>query len=127
MPRQVSPVDLHIGEKIKMARTLRGISMEKLADEIGVSYQQIAKYQSGKNGCRGGRLIEIAVALNMPVEFFFEGIGGTPEKRNASTLHTQFFSQPWAKELAEAFIAIKKPAQQHLVAKLAQEIRGGTS
>jgi len=67
-------VDLHIGNRIKSKRTILGLSQQQLADNIGISCQQIQKYEYGKNALNANRLLEISNSLKEPVAFFFNGL-----------------------------------------------------
>jgi len=73
------PNDIHIGRKLREARVAQGLTQEKLAAEIGISFQQVQKYENGRNRLASGRLWEIAQILNRPITFFFDGLdGGRP-------------------------------------------------
>lgn len=70
--RQIDPLDKHVGGRILIGRRLVGVSLEKLGGEIGVTYQQVQKYETGANRVSAARLYLIAETLNLPVTFFFE-------------------------------------------------------
>ena len=74
MGSRVSAIDAHVGRRVRMARLAGGISQEKLATALGVTFQQIQKYENGVNRVAPGRLHAIAKILNLPVSFFFEGL-----------------------------------------------------
>ena len=74
MARRASDVDDHVGRRLRARRTELGISQEKLADALGISYQQISKCESGVNRVSASRLWDIAQALEVDVGYFFEGI-----------------------------------------------------
>lgn len=67
-----SSVDAYVGSRIKLRRNLLGISQERLADEVGITFQQVQKYERGLNRVSAGRLWKIAKTLGVPVSFFFE-------------------------------------------------------
>ena len=69
--KHIEPMDLHIGQQIKIARIARKMSQETLADAIGVTFQQVQKYEKGVNRVSGSRLHQIADALSTHVESFF--------------------------------------------------------
>lgn len=71
---RVSAVDGHVGRRVKMARLAAGVSQDKLAIALGVTFQQVQKYENGANRVGPGRLHAIAKMLNVPVSFFFEGL-----------------------------------------------------
>ena len=67
------PIDVHVGKRLKQRRTLIGLSQEKLADALGITFQQIQKYENGANRVGASRLFQIGRALDVPVSFFFDG------------------------------------------------------
>ncbi|MBL4805330.1 MAG: helix-turn-helix transcriptional regulator [Alphaproteobacteria bacterium] len=68
-------MDIHVGQRIKVRRSLLGLSQEKLAESVGVTFQQIQKYERGTNRVSAGRLFELSKILDVPVNFFFEQFG----------------------------------------------------
>ncbi len=66
------PVDIHVGSRVRMRRTLLGMSQEKLGDALGLTFQQVQKYERGANRVGASRLFEISRVLDVPVSFFFE-------------------------------------------------------
>lgn len=70
-PRATS-MDTHIGKRIRLRRMLLGLSQEKLGEAVGITFQQIQKYERGTNRVGASRLYEIAAALDVPVSFFFD-------------------------------------------------------
>jgi transcriptional regulator with XRE-family HTH domain len=77
------PIDIHVGKRIKLRRTLLHISQEQLAGDIGVTFQQVQKYESGHNRVSASRLFDISRVLNCPISYFFEDIG--PETTGVRT------------------------------------------
>jgi len=77
------PIDIHVGKRIKLRRTLLHISQEQLAGDIGVTFQQVQKYESGHNRVSASRLFDISRVLNCPIAYFFEDIG--PETTDVRT------------------------------------------
>ena len=96
------PVDIHVGKRIKLRRTLLHISQEQLAGDIGVTFQQVQKYESGHNRVSASRLFDISRVLNCPIAYFFEDIG--PETTGDRTT-PQARSGEAAAEEAAAFDA----------------------
>lgn len=68
------PIDKHVGSRIRQKRTLLGISQEKMADALGITFQQVQKYENGTNRVGSSRLYNISKILKSPVGFFFEGL-----------------------------------------------------
>lgn len=67
-------VDVHVGKRIRQRRWLVGMTQQKLADSVGIKFQQIQKYETGANRVSASRLWDIAGALDVDVSFFFEGL-----------------------------------------------------
>jgi DNA-binding XRE family transcriptional regulator len=71
--RSPNPIDQYVGARIRMRRIMLGMSQERLGDAIGLTFQQIQKYEKGTNRIGASRLQQVGLVLNVPVEFFFEG------------------------------------------------------
>lgn len=68
------PVDVHVGKRVRHRRWLIGMTQQQLAEQVGIKFQQIQKYETGANRISASRLWDIADALDVPVAFFFEGV-----------------------------------------------------
>ncbi len=68
------PVDAHVGQRLRLRRALMGLSQERLAELVGVTFQQIQKYERGANRIGSSRLYELSRVLGVPVGYFFEGL-----------------------------------------------------
>lgn len=77
-----NPIDVHVGNRIRLRRMLVGMSQEKLGEKLGLTFQQVQKYEKGSNRVSASRLYQISEILAVPVQFFFEDI---PEESVAST------------------------------------------
>lgn len=75
---RAKPLDGHIGQRLRQRRTLIGMSQEKLADAVGLTFQQIQKYEKGTNRIGASRLWQFCRVLDVPPSYFFEAISGTP-------------------------------------------------
>ncbi len=77
---RASPIDVHVGSRIRLRRTLLGLSQERLGDALGLTFQQIQKYERGINRVGASRLFDLARVLDVPISFFFddmpEAVGG---------------------------------------------------
>jgi transcriptional regulator with XRE-family HTH domain len=119
MPANPRPVDVHVGRRLRERRTLLGMSQERLAELLGVTYQQVQKYERGANRIGSSRLHDIARYLDVPVAWFFAGLDepesrvpGLAEGPAAFTFDAPAPSQPPPRETAElvrAFTAIREP------------------
>ena len=77
-----SPIDVHVGGRVRLRRTLLGMSPEKLGDALGLTFQQVQKYERGANRISASKLFEAARFLKAPVAYFYEGLG-RPEDPDA--------------------------------------------
>ena len=73
-PRGPDPVDLHVGAQVRARRVLLGLSQEKLAEGLGVTFQQVQKYERGSNRISASRLYSMTQILDVPITYFFEGV-----------------------------------------------------
>lgn len=72
-----NPVDVFVGQKLKSRRNLIGITQENLAEAAGITFQQVQKYEKGRNRLSASRLFQFARVLNVPIEYFFEGFAAS--------------------------------------------------
>ncbi|ALL14478.1 helix-turn-helix domain-containing protein [Caulobacter henricii] len=108
--RRPNPVDLHVGGRVRMRRKLLGVSQEQLAESLGLTFQQVQKYERGANRVSASKLYEIAKTLQVPVSFFFDGLadpmGGSEADEvglHAERVVQEFLTTPEGIELAEVF------------------------
>lgn len=81
MPRKSpNPIDVHVGSRVRMRRMLIGMSQEKLGEQLGLTFQQVQKYEKGANRIGASRLYQIAQTLNVPVDYFYEGLALEDDK-----------------------------------------------
>jgi transcriptional regulator with XRE-family HTH domain len=119
--RSPKPEDILIGQRIRMARTLLSMSQGDLGGKLGVTFQQIQKYEKGSNRVGGSRMVQIANALKQPVSYFFnEGAGKA--KGEGVEIVQQMLVTPRGVALAKAFLAIEHNADRIMVADLAERL-----
>src|SRR5436190_11215269 len=70
--RRANPVDVHVGSRVRLRRMLLGMSQEKLGEQLGLTFQQIQKYEKGINRIGASRLFDLSQVLAVPVQFFYE-------------------------------------------------------
>lgn len=70
------PVDIHVGHRLKEIRTMRGLTQSNVADQLGISFQQLQKYETGANRISASRMYDLAKLLSVKPSFFFEGLDG---------------------------------------------------
>ena len=123
MTRQRSPeaVDVHVGSQINMRRRILGISQTELGNCIGVSFQQVQKYEKGKNRVSSGRLQQIADLLKVEVPFFFEGLDG-PESPPVVDEITNLCRTPGGLALATAFQRVKNKKVRKSITQLVSSL-----
>jgi len=76
------PIDIHVGSRVRLRRTLLGMSQEKLGDALGLTFQQIQKYERGANRIGSSRLFKLSQILDVPVSFFFDDMPDDVERAN---------------------------------------------
>ncbi|MEM7692900.1 MAG: helix-turn-helix transcriptional regulator [Pseudomonadota bacterium] len=105
--RSANSVDSHVGSRVRLRRLELGLSQEKLADQLGITFQQVQKYERGTNRIGASRLHQIAIVLDAPITYFFEGAAQTPTSRGAEdTPLTQALGDPATVRLVRAFASI---------------------
>ena len=72
--RNPNPIDVHVGNRVRMRRMLIGMSQEKLGEKLGLTFQQVQKYEKGSNRVSASRLHHMAQILNVPVQYFFDDL-----------------------------------------------------
>jgi len=104
------PTDVHVGNRVRMRRLMLGMSQEKLGEALGVTFQQVQKYEKGTNRVSASRLQQISHILQVPVPFFFEGAPGVaaaPEGETSSggfpQVVTEFLASKRGVEFAQNF------------------------
>ncbi|PWE53146.1 transcriptional regulator [Metarhizobium album] len=121
MKSQPHAVDVQVGKKIRNQRMISGISQSELGDRIGVTFQQIQKYEKGSNRVSASRLVEIAGAMNIDVRSFFDEMEGQAANNNES-VKEEFVVSRQGLLLNSAFLSIKNEAIRTKILKLVQEI-----
>ena len=110
-------VDAHVGARIRARRVMLGLTQQQLTMMIGITYQQVHKYEHGINRVSAGRLYDIALALNVPIAYFYEGLGweapqpATPQQRMLL-------------DTARSFSEIQNEKHQEAVSHLARALAG---
>jgi len=126
----LSPIDKHIGSRVRMRRIMLTMSQEHLADALGITYQQVQKNEKGTNRIGASRLQQLSQILQVPVAFFFEGApnASAPHDSNESALSMaeidDFVSDSDGLRLIGAFMRIDNAALRRRIVMLVQEIAG---
>jgi len=129
-----NPIDCHVGGKVRMRRVMLGMSQEKLGEALGLTFQQVQKYEKGTNRIGASRLQQISRILDVPPAFFFEGAPAfegmpradtTPVQEEESPSYvTEFLSTPEGLNLNLAFRRIKDPKIRKRIVELVMTLAG---
>jgi transcriptional regulator with XRE-family HTH domain len=125
-----NPIDKHVGGRVRMRRMMLAMSQQKLADALGLTFQQVQKYENGSNRMGASRLQQMSDILQVPVEVFFEGSPNASEPlgSNGSALSMaqidDFVSNSDGLRLIGAFMRIDNAAVRRRIVMLVQEIAG---
>jgi transcriptional regulator with XRE-family HTH domain len=112
-----NPIDRHIGSRVRARRIMLGISQEKLADALGLTFQQVQKYEKGINRVGASRLLQIAGILDVGIDFFFEGIPGLRAGGfSGDSIMAEFLTSPESDRLVRSFVSLKDDDARRKVA-----------
>jgi len=126
-PRSPNPVDLHVGTRVRLRRQILKMSQEKLGDQLGVTFQQVQKYERGANRVGASRLWRMSQVLDVPVSFFYDGLGeDMPSAEFAEGDQTpivyEFINSTDGVSLAMAVSKIKNKAVRRQILELARSL-----
>ena len=129
LQRKPNPVDIHVGSRIRMRRRVMGLSQDDLASQLGLTFQQVQKYERGTNRVSASKLFGIAVVLQAPVSYFFDGLsepeslGGSSVRDDATeTAIRSFLNTTEGLELARRFPLIPKGRLRKQVLELVRAL-----
>lgn len=106
---QAKSVDTHVGQCIRDKRNERGLSQTEVADALGVTFQQVQKYERGTNRVGASRLYDLSRILGVPVQFFFEGLENQPNELEDDGENIVHLMKPDTIELVEAYYKVDNP------------------
>jgi transcriptional regulator with XRE-family HTH domain len=132
--RKPNPVDIHVGTRVRFRRMLLGMSQEKLGEKLGLTFQQVQKYEKGVNRIGASRLFDLSQVLGVPVQFFYEEApltadqqaqvhAGFAEKPSESYI-VEFLNTREGLELNRAFARIQDPKVRRSVVDLVRSMAG---
>jgi transcriptional regulator with XRE-family HTH domain len=134
---QPNPIDVHVGARVRLRRTLLGLSQEKLGEAIGLTFQQVQKYERGANRVGASRLFDLGRVLDVPVSFFFDDMSDSVKDMSPSSVArgdarglaeepAGFDNDPMARretlELVRAYYGINDPQVRKRVYELAKAL-----
>lgn len=126
-----NPIDKHVGSRVRMRRMMLSMSQEKLGDALGLTFQQVQKYEKGTNRIGASRLQNIATVLSVPVGFFFDGApgqgsNGTADSKSGSYV-VDFLSSSEGLQLNRAFVRISDSKVRRRIVDLVRALAGDGS
>ena len=125
-----NPIDKHVGSRVRMRRMMLSMSQEKLGDALGLTFQQVQKYEKGTNRIGASRLQQISLILQVPVSFFFEGAPSPPGRPQglgeapSPAYVTDFLATNDGLTLVKAFVRIQNPKLRRRIVDLVEEMGG---
>lgn len=131
--RKPNPIDAHVGTRVRLRRMLLGMSQEKLGEHLGLTFQQVQKYEKGVNRIGASRLFDLARVLAVPIQFFYDeapadltetvAMSGFAD-RPAESYVVEFLSTREGLELNKAFVKITDPKVRRSVVDLVRSLSG---
>jgi transcriptional regulator with XRE-family HTH domain len=131
--RRPNPIDAHVGTRVRLRRMLLGMSQEKLGEHLGLTFQQVQKYEKGVNRIGASRLFDLSRVLGVPVQFFYDeappGLVDTLmapgfAERPAETYVVEFLSTREGLELNKAFVRISDARVRRSIVELVRTLGG---
>jgi transcriptional regulator with XRE-family HTH domain len=126
-----NPTDKHVGARVRMRRMMLAMSQEKLGDALGLTFQQVQKYEKGANRIGASRLQQIAHILQVPVSFFFEGAPSVPghqpdgmSEAPSPAYVSDFLATSDGLALTKAFMRIKDAKLRRRIVDLVEQMVG---
>jgi transcriptional regulator with XRE-family HTH domain len=126
-----NPIDKHVGSRVRMRRMMVGMSQEKLGDALGLTFQQVQKYEKGTNRIGASRLQQISNILQVPVAFFFEGAPSLPggmedilDGAPSPAYVSDFLATSDGLALTKSFMRIKDQKLRRRIVDLVEQIAG---
>ncbi len=120
-----NPIDRHVGSRVRMRRMMISLSQEKLGERLGITFQQVQKYEKGTNRIGASRLHQIASILSVPVSFFYEdmpggeAVAGFAEGQSPVYI-SEFMASPDGLSLAKAFMKVSDPKLRRRIVDLVE-------
>jgi transcriptional regulator with XRE-family HTH domain len=131
--KKPNPIDVHVGSRVRLRRNMLGMSQEKLGEALGITFQQIQKYEKGANRVGASRLQAIATVLNVPVSFFFEDAPGESgevirglSEEGSTAYVVDFLNSAEGLQLNRAFVKISDPKVRRKIIDLVKSLTDST-
>jgi transcriptional regulator with XRE-family HTH domain len=131
--KKPNPIDVHVGSRVRLRRNMLGMSQEKLGEALGITFQQIQKYEKGANRVGASRLQAIATVMNVPVSFFFEDAPGESgevirglSEEGSTAYVVDFLNSAEGLQLNRAFVKISDPKVRRKIIDLVKSLTDST-
>ncbi len=126
MKKSTGSIDKEVGSRVRMRRISIGMSQEKLGDMLGLTFQQVQKYEKGTNRISVARLVDIAKILGVDIHFFFNGIKSNPgfAEEESPPYISEVMSTPEGLQLIRTFTSIKSPKVRKSIVQLVTALAG---
>jgi transcriptional regulator with XRE-family HTH domain len=118
------PVDKQVGSRVRARRLMLDMSQSDLAEALGLTFQQVQKYEKGANRIGSSRMVQIAEALGVAPAYFYEGVGPTFGEDTTSALVNGFLASKGGFQIVQAFMAIENANLRRCIVSLVQRIAG---
>lgn len=132
--RSPNPMDIHVGSRVRLRRMLLGMSQEKLGDQLGLTFQQVQKYEKGVNRIGASRLFDLSKTLGVPIDYFYEdaplpALGMAEDQQGYGAKVDDnpvfdFLSTREGLELNKAFVKINDPRIRRSIVELVRSLAG---
>ncbi|MBU1212694.1 MAG: helix-turn-helix transcriptional regulator [Alphaproteobacteria bacterium] len=132
--RSPDPMDIHVGSRVRLRRMLLGMSQEKLGHQLGLTFQQVQKYEKGVNRIGASRLFDLSKTLGVPIDYFYEdaplpALGMAEDQEDYGTKSDDhpvfdFLSTREGLELNKAFVRINEPRIRRSIVELVRSLAG---
>ena len=122
--KQANPIDAQVGNRIRLRRMLIGMSQERLGELLGLTFQQVQKYEKGVNRVGAGRLYHVAQILGVSISYFYEGVVEEPSHAKGASAPPvmEFLASGEGLQLSLAFMRIKDPKVRKRVIDLVKSL-----
>jgi transcriptional regulator with XRE-family HTH domain len=120
--RKTNPIDKHVAARVRMRRLMLNMTQDEIADALGLTYQQIQKYENGSNRISASRLQSLCAILKVPVSFFFDGLPDAPETDSESAALTAVLATSDGVALMTAYMRIRDAKVRRAVVALVEQI-----
>lgn len=121
-------IDLHVGKRLRRRRRLLGLTQQTLAEEVGIRFQQIQKYECGANRVSAARLFELSEALSVPIQYFYEGLSANDPltgEIDPDVIAPDVLSRKETMDLVRAYYNMAEAPRKHFL-DLAKSLEGAT-